>query len=264
MVKNIFISVPVDYLMQERELILGSKLFNLELKIFSNQMDSYTFKDFYDMSNFIKDHNIKVTFHAPFIDLSPGAFDEKIRVVTEDRFIKLLDLAVLFSPLNIVFHPGYNDIIHGQFFQLWRERVSLTWSKVVNYANSLNLKISFENIFEKDMKVLDTLLELVKYDKAGVCLDVGHHNVFSTLPIEEYFKNFNKNIFEIHLHDNDGTFDYHMAVGEGNINFHNIFKFIRKYSPEAILTLEPHDKETLFNSYKNTLRIIDESFNTES
>ena len=256
MEKELFISVPINYLDDEKELIEKYR-FNLELKIFGHDLDAVTFHKFYQWSNFIKNLEIKYTFHAPFIDLSPGAFDEKIRKVTEERFIKILDLAVLFKPENIVFHPGFNEIIHGQFFDLWIERATITWKNILEYAKKVNVRFSFENIFEKDTRLLEKLLEITESSITGICLDAGHHNVFSKKPIIEYFQKFNEKIFELHIHDNDGTFDWHKAVGDGNIDFKNIFKLAFRYCPEAIITLEPHDKETLFKSLENTKRILE-------
>ncbi len=255
MIENLFISVPINYLETETQLIEKYK-FNLELKIFGNDLDTINLSVFYKWADYIKSLGIKYTFHAPFVDLSPGAFDEKIRKITEERFLRVLDLAVIFQPENIVVHPGFNEIIHGQFFDLWVKNASITWKNVFNYAEKINTKISFENIFEKDTRVLEKLLEIADSPLAGICLDVGHHNVFSEKPVEEYFKKFQSRIYEIHIHDNNGDFDWHKAVGEGNIDFENVFKLVLKYCPDAIVTLEPHDKETLFKSLENTRRIL--------
>ncbi len=255
MEKELFISVPIDYLDNEKEL-LEKYRFNLELKIFGHDIDNTDFKTFYNRAEYVKKLGIKYTFHAPFIDLSPGGFDEKIRKATEERFIKVLDLSVVFEPINIVFHPGFNEIIHGQFFDLWVEKATITWNNIVDYAEKIGVKISFENIFEKDTRVLEKLLEIADSDIAGICLDVGHHNVFSKKPVDEYFKKFKNKIFELHIHDNHGDFDWHRAVGDGNIDFHTVFKLAAQYCPNAIITLEPHDKETLFKSLENTRRIL--------
>ncbi len=256
MLDNIFISVPITYLKSELELIKKFK-FNLELKIFSYDLDELRMYDFVTMSDVVKNLGLRVTFHAPFVDLSPGGFDEKVRKVSEERFLKVIDYAVLFQPENIVVHPGFNEIIHGQFFDIWKERSGITWSNVFKYAAKLGVRISFENIFEHDTRVLETLLDIADSEFAGVCIDVGHHNVFSKQPLEKYFRTFGNRVFEIHLHDNNGEFDWHKAVGEGNIDFENVFNLVKHYSPNTILTLEPHDKETLFKSFENVKNILE-------
>ena len=259
---NIFISVPINYLETEKELIEKYK-FNLELKIFSYDIDELHLKSFIDMAEFKNQLGLRVTIHAPFVDLSPGGFDERIRQVTEERFMRVLDMAALFKPENVVFHPGFNEIIHGQFFDIWEERSKITWSKIVKYAEELNQRISFENIFEKDTRVLEILLEITDSSVTGVCIDVGHHNVFSKTPLEQYFKTFKEKVFEVHLHDNDGDFDWHKAIGDGSIDFKNVLNLIKAYSPNTLLTLEPHDKDTLFKSLSNFREILNASCNSK-
>ncbi len=256
MKNNIFVSVPIDYLISEKALIKKYK-FNLELKIFSTHLDKFNFADFIEFNNFLKKLNLKCTFHAPFIDMSPGSFDEKIREVTLSRFLKTLDLAALFKPYNIVFHPGYIDAIQGWFFDMWIDESYKTWKIVVEYCKKINQRFSIENVFEKNTTVVERLLKKIKSKLCGICLDVGHHNVFGEIDIEKWFKKFKDRIFELHLHDNDGTFDWHRAVGEGNIDFEKIFKSVKKYSPNAILTLEAHDKETMLKSYENVIKLLE-------
>ncbi len=256
MKNNIFISIPVDYLETEKKLIEKHK-FNLELKIFSHHLDSFKLADFIKFNDFLKNLQLKCTIHAPFIDMSPGSFDDKIREITLKRFLNILDLSAIFKPLNIVFHPGYIDAIQGWFFDMWLERSYNTWKEVINYCKKINQKISIENVFEKNTVVIERLIKKINSDFCGVCFDIGHHNVFGEITVEEWFKKFKDKIFEIHLHDNDGTFDYHLAVGEGNIDFENLLKLLKTYSPDAILTLEAHDKDTMFKTYENLIKILE-------
>ena len=254
--EQIFISIPVDYLKKEKKLLKKYK-FNLELKIFSHHLDNYSIYDFVKFNEFVKNLNIKCTFHAPFIDMSPGSFDDKIREVTEERFLKIFDLCAIFNPLNVVFHTGFFEPIEGWFFDRWVERSIITWKKVKRYSKKLNQKFSIENVFEKDFKVHEILLNKINSDFCGICLDVAHHNVFGENRIEDWFIKFKDKIFEFHIHDNDGSFDWHWAVGEGNIDFIKIFNLIKKYSPNAIITLEAHDKETMLKTYENVMKILE-------
>ncbi len=258
MIENIFISVPIDYLFSKSELEMIKKYkFNLELKIFSTHLDEYRLIDFIDINAILKKMNLKCTFHAPFIDMSPGSFDEKIRKITLERFIKILDVASIFKPVNIVYHTGFMDVIQGWFFDMWIEKSCETWKEVLNYCKKINQKISIENVFEKNTATAERLISELNNNLIGICLDVGHHNVFAEIEIEEWFKKFKSKIFEIHLHDNDGTFDWHRAVGEGNIDFKKILKLAKKYSPDAILTLEAHDKDTMLLTYERTKKILE-------
>ena len=259
MLNNIFLSVPIDYLEQEQKLI-EKKKFNLELKIFAHHLDNYNFSDFVDFNNFLKSLNLRLTFHAPFVDMRPGSFDEKIRLITLDRFINIIDLASIFKPENIVFHAGFFEPIEGWFFDKWFNNAMKTWNKVKKYCEKINQKFSIENVFEKDYTLHKKLLNKIDSNLCGICLDVAHHNVFAKNNLKEWFKEFREKIFELHIHDNDGEKDWHWAVGDGEINFKNIFIFAKKYCPDAILTLEAHDKDTMLKTYERVVKLCEQLF----
>jgi sugar phosphate isomerase/epimerase len=51
---------------------------------------------------------------------------------------------------------------------------------------------------------------------------------------------------QVHLHDNDGSRDSHLAPGRGIVDFSLLFAFLKaRKSPPPIITLEPHREEDL-------------------
>ena len=55
-----------------------------------------------------------------------------------------------------------------------------------------------------------------------LCFDAGHFNLFSKITLSELLDKTGRYIYELHLHDNDGTSDDHYAIGDGNIDFEAI------------------------------------------
>jgi sugar phosphate isomerase/epimerase len=53
---------------------------------------------------------------------------------------------------------------------------------------------------------------------------------------------------ELHLHDNNGEEDTHLAVGKGNADFAGLFQIINEKGLSPTITLEPHKEETLWQS----------------
>jgi len=54
---------------------------------------------------------------------------------------------------------------------------------------------------------------------------------------------------ELHLHDNCGKQDEHLAMGKGNIDFQRIFKHLKDRRKDLpTITLEPHKEEDLWLS----------------
>jgi len=189
--------------------------------------------------------NIPVTFHGPFMDLSPGAVDERIREVTVYRFNQVMDLIPHFHPVAIVFHPGYDRWRFDNDVDLWLEKSLLTWKPLVECAEKLSVKLALENIFEENPSILKRLLEAIDSPYLGYCLDPGHGNLFSEVAIVEWIEVLSSRLIEVHLHDNHRQADEHLPLGCGAIDFPAIFLSLREKKLKPIYTIEPHQKEHL-------------------
>lgn len=158
------------------------------------------------------------TVHAPYSDLSPGAIDPEVRRLTIRRFYKLLEIAACLSPLNVVFHPGYVPVIHGEYLEEWVKRARETWYLVGEKAEQLGLVISLENVFEEAPGVLNGLFEAIGLP-FGFCFDLGHWFIFARSELADWLEAFSGRLLEVHLHDNHGLRDEHLPPGEGRIDF---------------------------------------------
>ena len=52
----------------------------------------------------------------------------------------------------------------------------------------------------------------------------------------------------LHLHDNCGNTDQHLALGRGNVPFHELFQWLAQKSLTPTLTLENHNRTALQES----------------
>jgi sugar phosphate isomerase/epimerase len=75
------------------------------------------------------------------------------------------------------------------------------------------------------------------------CFDVGHWNLFKHVDMEEWFSVLGSYIAHVHVHDNHGQRDDHMPIGDGSIDFDLYFKLMKQYAPNAVYTIEAHDRE---------------------
>jgi sugar phosphate isomerase/epimerase len=194
--------------------------------------------------------NLSVTFHAPFMDLNPGAVDARVREITFHRFEQVLALTPLFRPRAVVFHPGYDRWRYDNNEDLWLENSLLTWKPLVERGESLSVKLAIENVFEDRPSSLLRLFSALDSPWVGYCLDAGHENIFSREGAARWLETLGPHLVETHLHDNNGRADEHLPLGEGRIDFAAIFAYLRKNRPGAILTLEPHLAEHLEPSLK--------------
>jgi sugar phosphate isomerase/epimerase len=182
------------------------------------------------------------------MDLAPGATDKKIHQITLGRFKNLLQIASQFAPRVVVFHPGYNDLYYGENKELWLDNSLVTWNMVLEEAREHGLTLALENIFEKDPLLLAKLIKAIDSPNFTHCFDIGHYNVYADYPLEDWFDLLGPYMTEVHLHDNHGSWDEHLALGEGNINLQALFSQLKKRQMQPALVIEAHTEEHVFLS----------------
>ena len=191
---------------------------NLEVYFSAHILDALSYSEIKSLRSEL-DYNPSMTFHAPFMDLSPGAVDDRIREITLKRFSDVFAIAALLKPKVIVFHSGYEKWKYALKMDLWLEKSILTWKELVKRAEGMEIKIAIENVFEDNPENLRLLMEAIASEHFGVCFDTGHFNLFSTLSLKEWLREIKRYLIELHLHDNTGRADDHLAIGEGNFDF---------------------------------------------
>jgi sugar phosphate isomerase/epimerase len=183
-----------------------------------------------------------LTVHAPFMDLNPGAVDPMVRAATQMRFKQVLGAAAVLRPRAMVFHAGYDRWRYAGRRDIWLENSMDTWPRVMEQAAKVDgLRVAVENVFDEDPEALRMLIERVDHPSFGFCFDTGHFNLFSRVPLEEWFTQLGKHLVEVHLHDNHGAEDSHWAVGKGTVDFDRFFRLLRQQVAKPVYTLEAHD-----------------------
>jgi sugar phosphate isomerase/epimerase len=249
MFRKVQINVPFPLLQKNIDGILGMGL-QPEIYFSGLILDHLSPAEVTQVAQKLKQKNIPVTFHAPFMDLSPGSVDEKIREVTSLRFQQILDLVPFFSPRTIVFHPGYDRWHFDGDVDLWLKNSLITWKPMVKQAESLGIKLAVENVFEENPSILKKLFSSIDSPHLGYCLDAGHGHIFSEVAITEWIEVLGPWLVEMHLHDNHRQADDHLPLGQGKIDFPGIFSLLKAKRIQPIYTIEPHLIEHLEPSLK--------------
>lgn len=243
----IHVNVPYKLLLDQLEFILERGL-NPEIYFNGEALDTYCADDVRTIHNSLKKRGLKTTIHAPFMDLSPGGVDSKIKKSTLERLDQTLEVGAIFTPRLIVFHPGYNKWFFDNNVDLWLENSLVTWSGLLRKAEQLKIPLAVENIFEEEPSSLYKLISKLNSPYFNFCFDTGHFNLFSNVTMEEWFISLGSFIKEVHLHDNNKHADDHLPLGDGEIDFPLFFKLLKKYGVTPIYTIEPHKVEDLERS----------------
>jgi hypothetical protein len=147
-VNCVHVHMPYHLLPKYMEMILRRKL-NLEIYFHHWVLQDLDRAKCIETAKILDGAGLKITFHAPFLDLRPGAMDDKIRQTSIDRFRQVFDLAPYFNPIKIVCHASFDEryYVFGEDF--WLESSIKTWTELITLAEDVNTVIALENVYEK-------------------------------------------------------------------------------------------------------------------
>ena len=190
------------------------------------------------MGELLDAEEIPVSVHGPLFDLNPGSQDQVIRDYTKYTFMRALNISALLKAEIVVFHLGLNPLIPSDYRKMWLDVSLKTFRPVVNHAKRLGIVIAIENMFLSKPDLLRQVIETIDSPHMQVCLDVGHVNVYSTVPLKKWFDALAARIVKVHINDNDARNDLHLAFGGGNINFAKIYSLLNSRKMSPLMTLE--------------------------
>ncbi|MBM9510818.1 sugar phosphate isomerase/epimerase family protein [Desulfogranum marinum] len=232
-----FINAPFDRLCPDDLLpfFLDNKL-QPEIGLEGNFLWTEPDKNFQEMADKLRDHGLSCTLHAPFHDLVPGGFDSQIISLSRQKLHRAFSLLPVFKPKSIVCHLGFESHKHAHNLDRWLDVSTETWSRLLPLAARENIPVMFENTYELDPSVHLALFSRLKSFPFGFCLDTGHVLAFSNTTWQDWVKALRPWLGQVHLHDNDGTRDAHLAIGAGCFDFAGFFKSI--HNKPLLCTLE--------------------------
>ena len=180
------------------------------------------------------------------MDLCAGAVDRKVRAVTVERFTHALDIASALGARSLVLHSGYEHWKFDHKIDKWLEGSLETWPPLIERARLGGTRIAVENIFEWEPGPLATLMGRLGCEHFGVCFDIGHYNLFTKKPLSCWLDALAPHITQLHLHDNHGDADAHLAMGEGAIRYEELFERLR--GRDLLYTIEARSYAAVLKS----------------
>jgi sugar phosphate isomerase/epimerase len=253
-IEGIQVCIPFKLLKERYLPVVLEKRINPEIGISGDVIDTHSNREFQQMASLIQAEGLAITLHGPFFDLVPGGMDKKILQASRERLKQAFDLIPLFNPLSIVCHTGYDRKRYSDDQDLWLERAIETWTQMLQGLEGSETILAFENVYEKTPNMLLRLIRGLGSEQVGFCFDAGHMNVFSETDMGGWLEAMTPYLKQLHLHDNEGIRDDHLAIGAGAINFDRLFSHIEKHQLKPIITLEAHQEQALWGSLETLSR----------
>lgn len=179
------------------------------------------------------------TMHGPFFDMSPGSIDRQINALVMARYRHALDIAAELAAQTIVFHANFIASLRtADYRDGWTRRNVAFFSELAPYAAERGVTIAIENMWEFDPAIIVDVLRGVNHPALRACLDVGHANLFSAMPFEDWLAVVGPYLAHVHVNNNDGLVDVHRALADGVLDYARVLPQLRAQAPEATMTLE--------------------------
>ena len=202
-------------------------------------------QDFTAVARELDSHGLACTLHAPFFDLAPGALDPEVLAVSRAKLRRAAALLPIFGPRSLVCHLGFERNKQGYKYEPWRQAALATWQELAGLATAAGSRLMLENTYETDPAAHEDIFSALQ-QQAGFCLDVGHLLAFARSPWQDWLPRLSPWLGQLHLHDNHGEQDQHLAPGRGDFDFSGLFTFLGQQRLSPLITLEPHSKEDLW------------------
>ena len=156
----------------------------------------------------------ELILHGPFLDLNPAAFDSEIARVTRYRYEQAYAAAKTLGAKKIIYHSCHVPTVYMR--QGWASRVAAFYKEFLEDKTD-EIQILMENVLDPVPELLWECAEEITHPAFGLCLDVGHAHCYSKEPLGKWLKENEPYIRHLHVHDNCGDRDCHLALGQGNL-----------------------------------------------
>ena len=178
--------------------------------------------------------------HAPFSELFPCAIDPLVRKTAAYRYRQAIALAKEYGAKKVIIHGGFYEKLY--FPEWFTEQSILFWKDFLKEDPGVDIVL--ENVLEPGPELLTQIVKAVDHPKLKLCLDVGHVNAYSKIPLLDWLEDCAPYLSHFHLHNNDGTRDTHSPLTEGTIPMGHLLEKINTLCPRATVTLELMEAES--------------------
>ena len=194
----------------------------------------------------LKVNGLGLVCHLPTF-LSTADLTESLRRASLTEMHRSLEVAAELGAKKVVLHPSLAggmgayvlDTVKGYAFDFL--------SEMVDAASCLDVTVCLENMFVRNRLGVepDDFEEIFKaFPSLKLTLDTGHANIHDRRGrrLKELVNRFGLRIGHLHVSDNQGKRDDHLAVGQGTIKFADLVMHLKGAGYDDTVTLEVFDE----------------------
>lgn len=195
-----------------------------------------------EILNTLSEHSLGLVCHLPTF-VYTADLTESIRKASLEEMLHSLEVISDLGSPKTVLHPSIVSGL-GEFVKDTVREYSLeALNTIMEKARSLGIRLCFENMFPRygAFAEPDEFAEIFeRFPDLRMTLDTGHAHIGNKQGSRniKFIRRFPDRIAHIHISDNSGKQDDHLAIGKGTINFREIIKELVKAGYDETVTFE--------------------------
>jgi len=201
--------------------------------------------DYVELIELKSSYDVDVLLHAPAASTNFISTSDSIRKASYEELEKALNLAEKCEAELVTVHIGWNPgfitargfVFHAKAYS--KHNYKVLTEEFYQFAKIHGSLLSIENTIRLDENLTKAVEFLINNTDISLTFDIGHYNINKH---EIFLKHFDR-VKNVHLHDNDGKQDLHLALGRGNSNLDIIPKKYKNF-----FTIETRDVQSILES----------------
>ncbi|MGE4275256.1 MAG: sugar phosphate isomerase/epimerase family protein [Candidatus Methanomethylophilaceae archaeon] len=190
-------------------------------------------------------YDLKYSIHAPISDVNVAAMSERMREAATLELMATMECAIQMEVDTLTVHPGYRPFVVKGMEDKALMRAAKSLRTLNRVSREFGVRIAVENMPEFFMmlgKTAEELEALLEGTDLGVCFDIGHAHTTGQmdqmLALQDRFVN-------VHIHDNNGSHDEHLTIGEGQIDFESVLSRMKGYKGNYVIEIKTMESAIL-------------------
>ena len=203
---------------------------------------------------------IRAIVHLPHLDMNLASANPFVQSASEEALAKSILKAEELDAELLVTHVGrLSKVYTSREAQRARERATSSLRRLLEKAKAHNMKLTVENDRRSPnyafAELADDLRAVADDVGCEVTLDIGHANT-ATTNLCGYVETLKGLVANVHLHDNHGVADEHLALGKGSAMVDRALTKLKNVGYSGPLVLEVHSLSGVSASVASLLHIL--------
>ena len=177
----------------------------------------------------LSEYDFTISYHAPSREFNLGSVNERVRQSCVAQVIRIGEyLQEVGAKAWVNIHAGHiPEQYHKRVTAKAEENMCVSLNAIAAAYEGVDTRLLVENdSFEKNITKFGLYPEAIwdilnRHPGFGMTFDIGHAH-HSGIPPEWFIERMGRKIEVVHLHDNNGVYDEHLAPGRGSVDFEGV------------------------------------------